>query len=92
MPDWWPELCLLVFTTHMPLFAWRYRRTGEPRFAASTATFALLSVTYALRVFAPDVTVAEIALWQWVRVPAWLCAALSLGLLARHLRRPGPNR
>ena len=89
MPDWWPTLCLIVFTTHAPYFAWRYRRTGEPRFAATTATFVLLSLTYGLRVFAPDVAVAEISLWQWARVPAWLAAALSLGLLARHRMRIG---
>ena len=64
MPDWWTPLCLFVFVTHMPFFAWRYRRTGEVRFAATTLTFALLSVTYAVRVFAPELEIAATALWR----------------------------
>ena len=88
MPAWWPQLCLFVFLTHMPFFAWRWTQTGELRFAATTLTFALLTVTYAIRVFAPEARVGggEAALWQWVRVPAWIAAAVSLSLLARHWR------
>jgi len=96
MPDWWIPLCLFVFVTHMPFFAWRYRRTREIRFAATTTTFALLSVTYAVRVFAPDLELAGAPLWWWFRVPAWACAVVSLGLLAKHAlraRAPGsPQR
>ncbi len=84
MPDWWIPLCFGVFVTHMPFFAWRWRRTGELRYAATTLTFALLSVTYGLRVFAPELQAGGITLWEWVRVPAWLSAAASLSLLARH--------
>lgn len=93
MPDWWPVLCLFVFLTHMPFFAWRYRRTRELRFAATTVTFALLSLAYGLRVLAPDLRMDETPLWQWVRVPAWASAAVSIGLLAQHhLRRIRPER
>ena len=41
-------------------------------------------MTYALRVFAPEFEVEGVPLWSWVRVPAWISAALSLGLLAHH--------
>jgi len=96
MPAWWPELLLFVFATHLPFFAWRYHRTGELRFAATSVTFALLVVTYALRVFAPGVSLAYAPLWQEVRVVAWLAAALSIGLLLRHhtsrLRQRGTPR
>ncbi len=68
----------------MPFFAWRWRVTRAPRFAATTLTFALLSLTYALRVFAPELGLGERPLWQWARVPAWIAAAVSLTLLARH--------
>ena len=83
-PDWWPALLLAVFVTHLPFFALRYRRTREPRFAATTLTFALLVVTYALRVFAPGLRVAGVPLWESVRVVAWAAAALSIALLVRH--------
>lgn len=88
MPAWWPQLCLFVFATHMPFFAWRYRRTGELRFGATALTFALLSIAYALRVFAPDFSVAGVELWQVARIPAWISAAASLALLARHVFSP----
>jgi len=77
-------LLLIVFATHLPFFAWRWRRTGERRHAATTLTFGLLVVTYALRVFAPEFGIAGLPAWQVARVPAWACAALSLGLLAHH--------
>jgi hypothetical protein len=94
MRDAWPRLLLFVFATHLPFFAWRYRRTGEVRFAATALTFALLTLTYALRVFAPGLELAGAPLWRLARIPAWASAAVSLALLARHhaarLRRAAP--
>ena len=84
MPDWWPILLLFVFATHGPFFAWRWRRTGEARFLATSITFALLALTYALRVFAEDESFRGISLFWWVRVPAWLSAVFSIGLFLRH--------
>jgi hypothetical protein len=84
MPDWWPKLLLFVFATHGPFFAWAWVRTREPRHAATTLTFALLTVAYALRVFAPEAALGDTPAWQVARVPAWMAAALSLSLLARH--------
>ena len=84
MPDWMPRLLLFVFATHMPLFVWRYRRTGERRHAATALTFALLAITYALRVFAADASCGGIPLYAYLQVPAWTAAALSIGLLLRH--------
>ena len=68
----------------MPFFAWRYARTHERRYAATTFTFALLSVVYALRVFAPEANLGGAPWWEIARVPAWLSAAVSIGLLVRH--------
>ena len=84
MPNWWPTLLLIVFATHGPFFAWRWWRTGELRFLATSITFALLAVTYALRLFAEDASLAGVPLSWWVRVPAWLSAVFSIGLFLRH--------
>jgi hypothetical protein len=84
MPAWWPQLLLLVFVTHLPFFAVRWWRTREIRFLATSITFTLLIVTYALRVFAPEATLRDIPLFWWVRVPAWLAAAVSIGLLVHY--------
>jgi hypothetical protein len=79
-----PTLLLVVFATHLPFFVWRYRRTGEIRFAATALTFSLLVVAYGLRVFAPGVAARGVPLHHLVQVPAWACAAVSIGLLVRH--------
>jgi hypothetical protein len=79
-----PQLLLFVFATHGPFFAWRWRRSGEVRHAATALTFALLTGVYALQVFAPDWNWRGVPLYRWVRIPALLAAALSLGLLLRH--------
>ena len=87
MPDWWPTLLLGVFATHLPFFAWRWHRSGELRYAATTVTFVLLVATYGLQVFAPELRIAEVELQPWLRRSAWAAAVLSLGLLARHWLR-----
>jgi hypothetical protein len=84
MPDWMPALFLFVFVTHMPFFAWRYRKTREIRHAATALTFALLAIVYALRVFAQGATCGGVPLYRTVQVPAWISAAISIGLLLRH--------
>ena len=80
----WPRVLLFVFTTHLPFFAWRWRATGERRYAATTLTFALLVITYGLAVFAPQLRAGDLPLYQVVRVVAWASAAVSIGLLVRH--------
>ena len=90
------KLLLFVFATHMPFFAGRYYRTGELRYAATAFTFALLALMYGLRVFAPGVAVNDVPLHAYIRVPAGIAAAFSIGLLLwsavrRWLSvRPGP--
>jgi hypothetical protein len=84
VPEWTPELLLFVFASHAPFFAWRFRRTREPRHAATSVTFVLLAAVYALRVFAPEASWGGVALYRIARVPALCAAALSLGLLVRH--------
>ncbi len=85
MPEWWPTLLLFVFATHLPVFAWRWARTRAPRHAATTLTFALLTVSYALRVLAPHASLGDWPLHAWVRVPAWIAALGSIGLLLHHV-------
>ena len=84
MSGTWPRVLLLVFSTHLPFFVWRWRTTGERRYAATTLTFALLVITYGLGLFAPQLRIGETPLYQIVRVVAWASAALSIALLVRH--------
>jgi len=80
----WPLVLFAVFVTHLPFFAWRWRATGERRFAATTLTFALLAITYGLAVFAPQLRIGHTPAFQVVRVFAWMSAAVSIALLVRH--------
>jgi hypothetical protein len=84
MPEWTPQLLLLVFMTHLPFFAWRWARTREIRYAATTLTFFLLCIVYALRVFAPEARIGGVPGYAVLRVAAWSAAAVSIGLLLRH--------
>ena len=78
-------LLLGVFATHLPFFVWRYRATRELRYAATSFTFALLVVTYALRLYAPEVQVAGVSLHESVHTLALIAAALSVSLLVHRL-------
>ena len=82
-----PELLLFVFATHLPFFLFRWARSREIRYAATSVTFALLAIAYAIRVFAPQATIGGVSLFAIARVPAWAAAAVSIGLLLRHHAR-----
>lgn len=82
--DWWPWLALGVFATHLPFFALRWWRTREPRFAATSVTFVLLTCTYSLRLFAPELQLADVKLHQILRVVAWFAASVSICMLVAH--------
>jgi len=93
MPQWVPGLLLFVFATHLPFFAWKYYQTRELRFAATSVTFALLVISYSLRIFAPGWAWSGHPMYSLTRVVAWCFAALSIGLLVRHhVRRIASQR
>jgi hypothetical protein len=79
-----PELLLFVFATHLPYFAWKYHRTRELRFAATSITFALLTISYAIRVFAPELIWGGRPLHAQVRIVALCAAVISVALMLRH--------
>jgi hypothetical protein len=80
-------LFLFVFATHAPYFAWRYARTRELRHAATALTLGLLAVAWALRIFAPELSLAGFELHRAVRAAALAAALVSLTLFARHHAR-----
>ena len=80
-------LLFCVFASHFPFFVWRYYKTREHRFAATSLTFLLLSATYGAKLWAPDRLLAGIPLHEWLRIPAAIAAVCSLALLAHHLLR-----
>jgi hypothetical protein len=84
MSRWMAELLLFVFATHLPYFVWRYYQTRELRFAATSVTFSLLVISYAIRVFAPELAWGGRPLHAQLRIAAWCAAVVSVALLVRH--------
>lgn len=79
---------LLLFLAHLVAFATLGIRRRQAYYAALVVTFALLSATMALRVFAPALTVAGgIDAAQWLRYGAWLAAAVSISWTITRIRR-----
>ena len=83
--DLGPEILLAVFVVHTPFFAWRWWRTRELRYAATTLTFTLLVIAYATRVFAPGLRLGDAPLHQSLRVVALSAAVVSVALLVRRI-------
>ena len=80
-------LALFVFGSHLPFFAWRWWRTRETRYAATSLTFSLLVLAYSLRLFVPDLRVCEVELHEICRRVAWVSAVFGISMLvAHHLR------
>ena len=80
-------LLLVVFLVHLVAFAFLGLRRRQPYYAALVVTFALLTATMALRVFAPGLAVADgIELAPALRRAAWAAAAVSVGWTLLRLR------
>ncbi|MCH2173798.1 hypothetical protein MK489_23720 [Myxococcota bacterium] len=79
------EVLLAVFAIHTPFFAWRWWRTREIRYAATTLTFSLLVIAYATRVFAPQLRLGDQPLHHSLRVVALSAAVVSVALLLRRI-------
>lgn len=83
--DLGPEILLAVFAVHTPFFAWRWWRTREIRYAATTLTFTLLVIAYATWVFAPELRLGDAPLHHSLRGVALSAAVVSVALLVRRI-------
>jgi 4-amino-4-deoxy-L-arabinose transferase-like glycosyltransferase len=77
-------LLLIVFSIHLLIFirlAFRHRRV---HFFLAVISFLALVVSYALRLWRPQLNMAGHDLALWLRFTAWITTAGSAGLAIRN--------
>lgn len=78
---------LVLFLAHLGGFAWLGAKRREWYYLALIVTFALLSASFGLLLFAPEWRSGGTPVYLWVRYAAWASAALSISwTAARRLR------
>jgi dolichyl-phosphate-mannose--protein O-mannosyl transferase len=87
MGHWYDPIMLVLFAAHLiPMLIIGIRRR-ELYYLAPITTFALLTLTFALRVFAPEFEVNGRPLHEPVRYAAWTAAGISIPLLVLRIRK-----
>ena len=86
MKLWYDPVMLVLFAAHLvPMLFVGFKRR-ELYYLAPITTFSLLTATFALRVFAPDLQVGDTPLHVPVRYAAWAACAVSIPLLILRIR------
>ena len=80
-------ILLLIFLIHLVAFAVLGLRRRQPYYLALVVTFALLSASMAVRLFAPERALGgDLALQDALRLAAWPAAAVSIGWTLLRVR------
>ena len=81
MPEPLDQALLALFAIHLVVFVRLSWLRRQPRYLLASTTFLLLVAVFSLRLWAPEWSLAGVALHRWLRWGAWGSAAVSLGLL-----------
>jgi len=92
MGNWYDLLMFALFAAHLiPLLIVGVKRR-ELYYLAPVTTFALLTLTFGLRLFAPELEVGSTPLHEPVRYAAWAAAAVSIPLFVIRFRQRRRDR
>jgi hypothetical protein len=92
MGKWYDPVMFLLFAAHLvPMLVVGIKRR-ELYYLAPITTFALLTLTFGLRLFAPELEVGGRPLHEPVRYAAWTAAAVSIPLLILRIRQRRRDR
>ncbi|MGB0514386.1 MAG: hypothetical protein ACPGJE_06060 [Wenzhouxiangellaceae bacterium] len=81
---------LILFAIHLVAFARLGWKRRQAYYLSLVLTFALLTASFAMFLFAPDVTLGAIEAYRGLRMLAWGAALVSLSWTGvRLLRRRG---
>jgi hypothetical protein len=80
-----PLALLAIFLVHLLAFAVLGLRRREGYYLALVATFSLLCLSITVRLWWPDWTLGERAVFQWLRYLAWAAAGISIGWTLRRV-------
>lgn len=87
MSHWYDPVMFVLFAAHLvPMLIVGLKRR-EIYYLAPITTFALLTATFGLRLFAPEFEVGSTPLHVPVRYAAWAAAAVSIPWLLIRLRQ-----
>jgi len=87
MSHWYDPIMFVLFSAHLiPMLVVGLKRR-EWYYLAPITTFALLSLTFGLRLFAPEFEIGGRPLHEPVRYAAWTAAAVSIPLLILRIRK-----
>lgn len=89
MPEWLVILLFMIFVIHLVIFG-RLATIQKLRYYwLVAAVFALLSVSFGLRLFTPEWMLGPLAAYQLFRYFAWLLAAITIPwMVIRLLKKP----
>jgi len=92
MSHWYDTFMFMLFAAHLiPMLIVGIKRR-ELYYLAPITTFALLTLTFGLRLFSPDFEVGGRPLHDSVRYAAWTAAAVSIPLLILRIRKRRRDR
>lgn len=87
MSHWYDPIMFVLFAAHLiPMLIVGLKRR-ERYYLAPITTFALLTLTFGLRLFAPELEIGGRPLHEPVRYAAWTAAAVSIPLLILRIRK-----
>ena len=78
MPDWLVIMLLLVFVVHLVIFSRLAIKRRLPYYWLVSAVFAVLVISFGLRVIAPEWMLGPLAGYQLFRYFAWLLATITI--------------
>jgi hypothetical protein len=87
MPEWLVILLFMIFVIHLVIFGRLATMQKLPYYWLVTAVFAVLSVSFGLRLFAPEWMLGPLAAYQLFRYFAWLLAAITIPWMVVRLLR-----
>lgn len=85
-------LLLVLFLAHLAGFTVLGLKRRQWYYLALVTTFALLSASFAVLLFAPEIHVGEYALHRVLRITAWAAAAVSISWTAARVLRKSERR
>ncbi len=84
MPDWLVAGLIVLFGVHLIAFGVLAIKRKERYHIFTCTTFALLVITFSLRLWLPNAQVNGFQLYWVFRVAAWISALVSITMLVRR--------
>jgi hypothetical protein len=78
MPDWLVMLLFVVFLVHLMIFVRLGIVRGDGYYWLVSSVFLVLTASFGLRIWAPEIQVVDQPLYQMLRYLAWLLAAITI--------------